>query len=201
MGISIIRRRRQERNPKETVDDEDELVAALSALPGPFNSGFSDGPISIRNAGTAVPQSSIFELKTRSGRYKKEIDMTDLLPLLFFKQVPNFVVAYHDGRGRFHPDDIHVRSLGRDLQEWERDNKDALERLAVLLHRIIEIAKEDERGLLEVYRQSVDRLEIRQQHGEGAHALPLSLREEWAEHQASDEGSVSQADDTHSDLD
>jgi len=151
----------QEPNPAKASPDEDELVVILSTLQVPVCSGGSDGPLVIRTGGTAVPQATIFDLKTRSGRYKKDIDMTELLPLYFFKQIPNLVVAYHDGRGLFRPNDIRVRSLDRDLQRWERDNKDALKRLAVLLHKIVEIAKTDEKGLLEVYRPDVDRLEIR----------------------------------------
>jgi hypothetical protein len=163
-----------------TASDDDDLVTALAALSGPSSSGLSDGPLNIMTGGAAVPQSSIFDLKTRSGRYGQTIDMDNFLPLLFLKQIPNFVVAYHDGAGRFEPANIQVRSVESEVEEWENENKEALERLAVLLHKIIEIAKTDERGLLEVYRSRFDHLEIRQQYGEGTHALPEALREAWS---------------------
>ena len=36
-----------------------------------------------------VPHSAIFDLKTRSGRFKKEIDMSDIYPLLWLKLIDN----------------------------------------------------------------------------------------------------------------
>lgn len=72
----------------------------------------------------------------------------------------------------------------------------------VLLRRIVQIAKEDKRGLLEVYRPSVDRLEVRQQYGKGTHALPLPLREKWSgENEESDEESFSSGNATSSNQD
>jgi hypothetical protein len=136
-------------------------------------------PLSLKTGGSVVPQSSIFDLKTRSRRWGKDINMEDILPLLYIKQIPNFIVAYHNGAGLFEPDNIEVQSLQRALHQWETDNKSALERLAVLLRKIIEVAKNDEEGLMEVYCPSSACLDLRKQHGEGSHTLPLVLREEW----------------------
>ncbi|KAF2127933.1 hypothetical protein P153DRAFT_376859 [Dothidotthia symphoricarpi CBS 119687] len=131
----------------------------------------------IKQAGSYVSQSSIFDLKTRSGRYNKEINMYDIYPQLWIKQVPNFIVAYHDGAGLFQ--DIRVQDVRKDVQDWETENIDAIRRLTVLLNRIIEIAKRDKGGLLEAYCAGTDRLEIRVQHGGGTHALPAMLRSAW----------------------
>jgi hypothetical protein len=54
--------------------------------------------IAIKHGGSAVPQNAIFDLKTRSGKWKKNIDMGDIYPQLWIKQIPNFIVAYHDGQ-------------------------------------------------------------------------------------------------------
>lgn len=66
---------RQQSDPMEPDFDEDELVEALSTLQRPATSNDSEGPLNIRDGGTAVPQASIFDLKTRSGRFIKDIDM------------------------------------------------------------------------------------------------------------------------------
>ncbi|KAJ4292669.1 hypothetical protein N0V90_009332 [Kalmusia sp. IMI 367209] len=135
--------------------------------------------LTIKPGGGFVPQHAIFDLKTRSGRYKKEINMDEIYPLLWLKQIPNFVVAYHDGAGTFPNAGIYVKNVKDDINVWEKRNKPAIRRLAVLLEKIIEIAKHDGTGLLEVYCPSADRLEIRRQDGQGVHALPSDLRNKW----------------------
>ncbi|KAF2793546.1 hypothetical protein K505DRAFT_417731 [Melanomma pulvis-pyrius CBS 109.77] len=135
-----------------------------------------DEPLYVKEGGFEVPQRSIFDLKTRSGKYKTEIDMSDILPVLWLKQIPNFIIAYHDGAGLFQ--NIKVRDIVKDVQAWEQENASAIKRLAVLLSKLTKIAKGDKRGLLEVYCPS-DRLEIRRQYGDGSNSLPFSLRDQW----------------------
>jgi hypothetical protein len=133
--------------------------------------------VKIDRGGAEVPQHTIFDLKTRSGRHKTEIDMADIYPQLWIKQIPNFIVAYHDGAGLFR--DVRVQDVRQDVKDWEKDNMEAIQRLAVLLQEIVEFAR-GHGGLLEVYSPRKDCLEIRKQHGEGVHALPSELRDEWA---------------------
>jgi hypothetical protein len=135
----------------------------------------TDG-IKIERGGSEVPQCSIFDLKTRSGKYNKEINMSDIYPLLWIKQVPNFIVAYHDGAGLFR--DVRVQDIRKGVQEWEKDNIDAIRRLEVLLKEIVTFARSN-KGLLEVYSPHKDCLELRKQYGEGEHALPDELRDRW----------------------
>lgn len=160
--------------------DNDELVGLLQAISITQPLTEMGNSLKIKSGGFEVPQVSIFDLKTRSKRSKFKIDMDEHLPLLYLKQIPNFVAAYHDGFGQFSPKDIKVQNLQKDMERWESDNKDALKRLAILLHKITEFAKSDGKGLLEVYCPSADCLQIYKQLDEGVHALPLSLREEWA---------------------
>ncbi|KAF3919194.1 hypothetical protein AA313_de0200314 [Arthrobotrys entomopaga] len=192
--------------PKRPSHDEDEdgdsLTQALKgvsvgqSLPKKQN----DNSLSIKTGGSKVPQSSIFDLKTRSGRRGQSIDMEPILPLLYLKQVPNFIVAYHNGAGVFPTNDIKVENFEKKIRQWEIENKAALKRLSVLLHKIIEIVKMDDGGLLEIYRPSLDCLEIHKPHGDDEpHVLPLSLRQEWegaglhaADEPNSDEESSSQ---------
>jgi hypothetical protein len=134
--------------------------------------------LTVKTGGGIVPQSSIFDLKTRSFRHGKEIDMSEVYPLLWIKQVPNFIVAYHNGEGLFR--DIRVQNVEKDVLVWQEDNKPAIGRLAALLNKIVEFAK-DKKELLEVYYPGADTLEIRSQYGKGVHALPTELADIWAE--------------------
>jgi hypothetical protein len=139
-----------------------------------------DGPdnLTVRTGGEIIPQSSIFDLKTRSIKHGREIDMDDIYPLLWIKQVPNFILAYHNGDGLFN--DIRVQDVRKDVQAWQEDNRPAISRLAALLNNIVEFAK-DKRELLEVYYPGTGTLEIRCQHGEGVHVLTPDLADRWAE--------------------
>jgi hypothetical protein len=133
--------------------------------------------VKVERGGSEVPQHAIFDLKTRSGKYKAEIDMTDIYPQLWIKQIPNFIVAYHDGKGLFR--DVKVQDVRKDVQNWEIDNVEAIKRLALLLEEIVTFARNN-KGLLEVYSPRKDCLEIRKQYGEDVHVLPNELRDEWA---------------------
>lgn len=185
----------QNEKPRSAILEDDELAQFLQTTSVSTVLPQIDSSLSLKTGGSVVPQSSIFDLKTRSQRWGRKIDMEDIHPLLYIKQIPNFIVAYHDGHGQFSSENIEVRNVQMELDEWKTDNTSALERFAVLLRKIIEISKNDERGLLEVYCPSSDRLEIRNQHGEGSHALPLTLRQEWEEGTNYDAGDDSDSDD------
>ena len=155
----------------------DALTQALSSTMISTPGLSSTGPLSVKQAGKSIPQSFIFDLKTRSGRYAKSIKMDDITPQLWIKQIPNFIVAYHDGSGLFK--DIQVQDVRTTIVDFERDNADAIHRLVVLLDKIITIAKADSRRLLEVYCPDHGVLEIRKQFDTGVHALPSLLRAQW----------------------
>lgn len=139
----------------------------------------NNGDLVIKHGGSQIPQHSIFDLKTRSGKHNRVIDMDDIYPLLWIKQIPNFIIAYHDGNGLFH--NIKVQDVKKDVQAWEANNEDAIRRFSILLNKIIKIAKSDTRGLLDAYFSGSGGLEIRSQHGEGTHALPVDLMNKWAD--------------------
>jgi hypothetical protein len=166
--------------PTKTAASQDDLLQALqdAAISQPSHTTTSKpDAVEIKHGGSAVPQQSIFDLKTRSGRHKREIDMSDVHPALWIKQIPNFIVAYHDGAGLF--EDIQVRDVKNDVQAWARDNKDGIRRFATLLGEIVAIARKNASKLLEVYCPGSHRLEIRVQYGDGVHALPADLVDRW----------------------
>jgi hypothetical protein len=141
------------------------------------------GAVEVEHGGAEIPQYSIFDLKTRSGRYKSDIDMSDIHPQLWIKQVPNFIVAYHDGAGLFR--DVRVQDVREGVKKWEKENADAIRRLAVLVRVIVEFARDDG-GLLEVYSPKKDCLELRKQFGDGTRVLPSTLKNEWAKEGGAD---------------
>jgi hypothetical protein len=160
--------------------DEDDFLSAFkkgTITHKPVSQQDSTASVKVERGGSEVPQHAIFDLKTRSGKHKTNIDMTDIYPQLWIKQVPNFIVAYHDGAGLFQ--DIRVQDVRADVKNWEQDNIDAIRRLAALLMDIVTFARES-KELLEVYSPGANLLEIRKQYGEGKHALPNILRDEWA---------------------
>lgn len=159
--------------------DVDSLAHALHKTSVTQAFDYNLDHLMVRTGGSNVPQACTFDLKTRSKSRGHDIDMADILPSLYIKQIPNFIVAYHNGYGVFDRG-IEVKNFKKETKKWETENADALERLAILLCKIVRMARSDKKGLLEVYCPSVDRLEIRKQFGEGKHALPLRLREEWA---------------------
>lgn len=103
--------------------------------------------------------------------------MSDIHPALWIKQTSNFVVAYHDGSGLF--EDIRVQNVKNDVQAWARDNRHDVRRFVTLLDKIVDIAKSNASRLLEVFCPGMDRLEIRNQYGQGVHALPADLVDGW----------------------
>lgn len=157
----------------------DNLASNLKTVTVGQETGNGIGPLSLKQGGAVVPQHTIFDMKTRSGRYKKEIDMDEMYPQLWIKQIPNFIIAYHDGAGLFHTSDIHVQNVKYNVQAWEQQNQAGIGRLLVLLGKIVDLAKKQGSGLLEVYCQSVDCVEVRRQYGEGVHALPPELSAKW----------------------
>ncbi|ORY15669.1 hypothetical protein BCR34DRAFT_477418 [Clohesyomyces aquaticus] len=164
----------------DTAPDEEDLLAALKTVSvGQHVSKTKD--LIVKMGGGEVSQQSIFDLKTRSGKYGKQIDMQEQLPTLFIKQIPNFVVAYHNGAGLFDKDKIQVRDVRQDIQEWATANDAALKRMVALIRKIVDFAKANDQGRIEVYSPSVNHLEIRKQFGEGSHVLPESLRTRWAD--------------------
>lgn len=167
-------------NPSIDKTDDNDLLEALQATSVSQAVPTTTDCLRVEKGGAEVPQSSLFDLKTRFGRYGKNIDIEEFLPLFYLKQIPNFIVAYHNPYGHFDPRVIKVQNLASRLKAWEAENEAGLARFSVLLRKIIDLVKESENQLLEVYCPSVDRLEVRRQHGECAHALPAYLRDEWA---------------------
>lgn len=161
---------------------EDVLSAALSKSTVTAPESISMDPLStlkVLKIGAPVPQNAIFDLKTRTGKYKKDINMDDITPQLWVKQVPNFIVAYHDGGGLFQSHDIHIQDARPLIRTFEKNNAEAIQSLVTLLEKIIDVAKAEPSAMLEVYCPSNEELQIRKQFGDGVRALPRELHDRW----------------------
>lgn len=152
-------------------------IATLGISPKPVTPG-PKSSLNIRQAGQLVPQSSIFDIKTR---YRHNtLPMSDTYPVLWLRQIPNFVLAYNDG-GNFY--DIRKHSLANVLSAWEQDHAQELKRFVVLIRRIVKLAREQDCAKLEIYRPTssgdFDGIQIWKQAGDGVDVLPQHLRDRW----------------------
>ncbi|KAF1998617.1 hypothetical protein P154DRAFT_408136, partial [Amniculicola lignicola CBS 123094] len=153
--------------------------------------------VTIKCGGTVVPQKSIFDLKTRSHRKKESFTIDEFIPQLWVKQIPNFIVAFHQS-GLFRDPEIH--NVKDDILKWEADKQADLQRLAVLIHKIVDIAHIHDDELLEVYRaENSSDLQIRRQYGEGSQTLSPVTKAAWV--QRSDFGHTDTAGGQHEESD
>ncbi|KAL8772406.1 MAG: hypothetical protein Q9209_002357 [Squamulea sp. 1 TL-2023] len=95
---------------------------------------------------------NLFELTTRSKFSKHPFDIATKMPDLYLSQTSTFVEAYHHNAGyrrfmrekttaRFALEDIHVRTLGGDFKEFEKENGEMLGRYTEVLKQILEVVK------------------------------------------------------------
>ncbi len=147
--------------------------------------------LTIEFAGREIPQSAIFDLKTRSAR--KEINMEEIYPRLWLSQIPNFIIAYHSS-GKF--DDIRPQELLPELEDWETKNQQRLGRLYTTLHQLIDMARNLRGYKLEVRRTGVGPLEIRKLAERSWSALPHDLKDKWAGLPDTDDSAVASEKET-----
>ena len=129
----------------------------------------------VRSAGHEVPQTAIFDLKTRSARH--EIDMEEVYPRLWVSQTPKFIIAYHNS-GQFN--NIQVQDLGHSIHDWEKRNRKLLHRFNQILRQLVGFAKQSECHKVEVRRIAMGPLQIRKQSEDCWNALPPDLKAKWA---------------------
>lgn len=122
--------------------------------------------------GNMVPQSMIFDIKTRGSL--NTIDMNDVLPGLWLNQTPNFLVAYHQS-GLFHRP--QVKDIREEVLDWEKENSHTLATFHAILKRIIDVVRDSEKQQCEVSWDGTGQLLVTEQIGEGRRALPSDLQQ------------------------
>ncbi|KAF4785761.1 geranylgeranyl pyrophosphate synthetase [Colletotrichum scovillei] len=133
--------------------------------------------VQLKSGGFEVPQSAVFDLKTRSVKRKGTDFLGEELPRLWVAQIPNFILAYHD-RGTFK--DVEVMDVTQEVKAWEISKNQELSRLAALLSHIVRLARARRNDRLEVSRQQLDKLDIRIQCPGLSPAFSSEVEEEWA---------------------
>ncbi|KAJ5114223.1 hypothetical protein N7456_002757 [Penicillium angulare] len=141
--------------------------------------------------GRHIPQCAVFDLKTRSAR-KADVDtLSDEMARLWIRQIPNFVLAYHNS-GRFN--DIRVQDVRDKIKEWEEIEQPVLQRLAALLQMVISFARSAEDSKIELEHDENEAqgvLSLREPGGDVGSVLPPALAENFTSngHSGSDLGS------------
>lgn len=131
------------------------------------------------HGGKVVPQSSVFDLKTRSVLNRNKDVLGDHLPRLWVSQIEQFVLAFHT-KGLFEEKDIQITDIKADILDWQEINQPSLRKFLALLRLIISRARSAANGRIEVYCSSEDCLEIREQLPGAGIVLSGSLKEDWS---------------------
>lgn len=169
------------RNPsEEDDDDDDQLLSTLGDVAlGSHRPSRSSGKkaLGIRHGGDHVPQSAIFDLKTRSIKKKETDVLGEQIARLWMMQVPNFILAFHKV-GVF--EDIEIRDVQKEVRKWEDDNQVILRRFAKLLRKLVSFARDSDDGKLELKREEGSSvLDLRTQTEDVGCVLPIDLEERW----------------------
>ena len=162
--------------PAEVDRVDDMLASALDNSAIAAHPSTHDKPLTVIHGGQRVPQSAVFDLKTRSIRKKDQDTLGEELPRLWVSQVTNFVLAYHVS-GVF--EDIQILDVRDEVDDWERENEGTLRRFGVLLQKIVAFARSRKDRKLELRCRKVDVLELREQGGDVDHTLPAAVEERW----------------------
>ncbi|KAF2973446.1 hypothetical protein GQX73_g76 [Xylaria multiplex] len=133
------------------------------------------GLMTMQKEGMIVPQNSVLEIKTKS-QFRGKIQTSEHLPRLWLRQIPNFITAYHI-HGIFQ--DVQISNVGKDLMKWETHHQDDLKRFASILRQLITEVKRESHLKLEVYREGLGPLQIRERTGAARQALSDSWRDRW----------------------
>lgn len=158
---------------KSTVEG---LIAGMDANRMNARTPGESSRLRLQSGGFEVPQSAIFDLKTRSMFRKGKDFLGEELSRLWVSQIPNFVLAYHE-RGTF--TEIEVMDVAERVKAWEKSMNKELSQLAALLHHIVGLARASPDGRLEISRQLVNKLDIRAQSPGLSPAFSVEVRKKW----------------------
>lgn len=108
---------------EERFSNNDDLADALAGI-SIDSPRASTSNIKIYQAGSPTPQALVFDIKTRSARYRNiytspESIIAQEVHRLWLAQLPTLVLAYHQN-GVFSPNEIHIKDVRTEVREWER---------------------------------------------------------------------------------
>ncbi|KAL4931844.1 uncharacterized protein BDV17DRAFT_288430 [Aspergillus undulatus] len=165
-------------NGEDAGDTPKDIVESLMSIivsPAP-----SDGKpgLTVETGGEIVPQSAIFDLKTRTARKEYTDVLRAELPRLWLAQIPNFVVGFHNS-GVFR--DVRVKDVRAEVSQWEREHKGDLKKLAALLKMLVAFAHGQPDGRFEVVSEGGEHgeLELREVSGDVNCCISEAMRKRW----------------------
>lgn len=103
-----------------------------------------DSSLKVVAGKAGVPLSALFDLKTHTikSQHRNNI-LNEQLPRLWIRQLPFFIVAYHEpGSGCFHPVNTKISNVTIAIVEWEQYNEDDLRKLVSLNNKIVSTVKQ-----------------------------------------------------------
>ena len=136
----------------------------------------SGADLKIKLAGREIPQSAVFDLKTRAAHKETNMDMDEVYRRLWISQTPNSIIAYHNS-GQFNK--ISVQDVQLDIEEWEERHRRLVHRFYTTLKQLIDIAKQSRCRKVEVRRIGAGPLEIRKLIGGAWSALSPDMKARW----------------------
>ncbi|KAM0232317.1 hypothetical protein ACHAP5_010747 [Fusarium lateritium] len=148
------------------------------------NLGIAESPLDgtmdlqVVDGGESIPQSSVFDLKTRSVMARGKDHLGEQLPRLWIAQITQFLLAYHE-RGLFRNENIEIKNIKADIDEWQELNQPSLKRLAALLRLIIDKVHSSKDGKLEIVCSNGGSLEIRKQLPDAGNVLSEPVKKQW----------------------
>lgn len=158
---------------------EGDLIAALENNTVSVRSPVTDEKLMVRKKGQVIPQSAVFDLKTRRITRKDADILGEQLPRLWISQIPNFVLAFHRF-GVF--EEIQTLDTRERVRLWEEEQKDNLGRFAALLKMLISFALGRPDGRFElIHEEDGTVLELREVEEDVPRALPERLKYRWTQ--------------------
>jgi hypothetical protein len=150
------------------------ILDTLDSMSVSLKTPSSDQKLVLKMQGNKIPQSTIFDIKTRSDQ--NVFDMNDIIPRLWLNQTPNFLIAYHH-YGLFTPPS--VKDVRQDVLVWEKDNSALLGRFLAVIRRILDVVRESSNQQVEVSWDGHGPLRITEQVGGVRRALPSDMHDRW----------------------
>jgi hypothetical protein len=133
--------------------------------------------LTVELGGEIVPQSAMFDLKTRTSKKEYEDVLKGELPRLWLAQVPNFVIGFHKN-GVF--DDVRVEDVREEVRQWEKDEESNLQKLTGLIKMLIAFAHGQVSGTFEVVYRGGS-LELREVGGVVNSCIPDEMKRRWTQ--------------------
>ncbi|OJI99393.1 hypothetical protein ASPVEDRAFT_26212 [Aspergillus versicolor CBS 583.65] len=133
--------------------------------------------LTVELGGEIVPQSAMFDLKTRTSKKEYEDVLKGERPRLWLAQVPNFVIGFHKN-GVF--DDVRVEDVREEVRQWEKDEESNLQKLTGLIKMLIAFVQGQVDGTLEVVYRGGS-LELREVGGVVNCCIPDEMKRRWTQ--------------------